>query len=268
MVAISIILFLSFFFIGASLGSFIGLLAVRFGSDRFSIRDVLFGRSICDHCSSKLRIYDLVPILSQIILRFKCRYCNSRIDISYIFLEIVSGVVLSINILLFYFGYLNFITFVFYLTIITIFLYLSFFDFKWYLVQVNLVISSIVLLICSYLTYALILDGPIVLFDNLIAGVLGCLYVAFLIFISKGKGMGWGDMWVLLLIGLLVGVKGLIGVVFISILFGALIGVIKSYFVDKKIKGTIVPYIPFLTLGLFIELFMPGFVFNLLFPLL
>ena len=88
-----------YFFLGASLGSFIGLIC-----DRFPEKSIIFPRSHCNQCGHPLRFFEMIPILSQLFLRFKCRLCQSSIPYRYLFLELFCGGIL----LLYFYNYLDF----------------------------------------------------------------------------------------------------------------------------------------------------------------
>lgn len=75
------------FIIGALLGSFFTLAIHRIPKGE----KITHERSYCPKCKHKLGFLDLIPILSYIILKGKCRYCNERISAKYIFIEIASG---------------------------------------------------------------------------------------------------------------------------------------------------------------------------------
>lgn len=68
--------------LGASLGSFIGLVV-----DRYPDTSIISPASHCYSCQIKLRYCDLVPIISQIISKIKCRYCRKRIPYHYMLVE-------------------------------------------------------------------------------------------------------------------------------------------------------------------------------------
>lgn len=75
-----------FFFLGASLGSFLGLVI-----DRFPEQSILAPASHCNHCNKRLACWDLVPIISQVLSRSKCRYCGAKIPYWYLLLEGLSA---------------------------------------------------------------------------------------------------------------------------------------------------------------------------------
>lgn len=76
------------FFLGASLGSFFGLVI-----DRFPEHSILFPASHCNHCQKRLQWRDLIPILSQLINGSRCRFCATKIPLWYAGLECLAGLV-------------------------------------------------------------------------------------------------------------------------------------------------------------------------------
>lgn len=77
---------LYFFLVGAVLASFLGLVF-----DRFPEHSIIFPSSHCDNCKQKLGVRDLIPILSQLLHRFRCRFCKIRLPIWYAGFELVLG---------------------------------------------------------------------------------------------------------------------------------------------------------------------------------
>ena len=75
-----------FFTVGACIASFLGLVI-----DRFPERSIICPRSHCDRCQQTLRPLDLIPILSQVLFRFRCRYCQSPLPYWYALFEGWSG---------------------------------------------------------------------------------------------------------------------------------------------------------------------------------
>ncbi len=75
-----------FFTIGTCIASFLGLVV-----DRFPNQSVLAPRSHCDQCQHVLGVWDLIPILSQLLHRFRCRYCHQTYPFWYCLFEVWSG---------------------------------------------------------------------------------------------------------------------------------------------------------------------------------
>ena len=87
-----------FFLVGSILASFLGLLI-----DRFPEQSIIQPASHCDSCQTRLRPLDLIPILSQVFNRFRCRYCKATYPVWYALFELVLGLIF----LLYYWGLLS-----------------------------------------------------------------------------------------------------------------------------------------------------------------
>ena len=74
------------FFLGASIGSFLALVAERYPNE-----SLLHPRSHCQQCQHSLAFIDLVPLLSALILRFRCRHCRQRFSAASFHMEWTSG---------------------------------------------------------------------------------------------------------------------------------------------------------------------------------
>ena len=77
---------LYFFLVGAIIASFLGLVI-----DRFPEQSIVFPASHCDSCHTRLRPLDLIPIVSQVVYRFRCRYCKVHYPFWYAFFELCLG---------------------------------------------------------------------------------------------------------------------------------------------------------------------------------
>ena len=77
-----------FFLVGSILASFLGLVI-----DRFPEQSIIQPASHCDSCQTRLRPLDLIPILSQVFNRFRCRYCKAPYPVWYALLELGLGLI-------------------------------------------------------------------------------------------------------------------------------------------------------------------------------
>ena len=75
-----------FFLVGSILASFLGLVI-----DRFPEQSIIRPASRCDSCQTRLRPLDLIPIFSQVLNRFRCRYCKARYPVWYALFELGLG---------------------------------------------------------------------------------------------------------------------------------------------------------------------------------
>lgn len=75
-----------FFLVGSIFASFLGLVI-----DRFPEQSIIAPSSHCDSCKTNLAARDLVPILSQVVNGFRCRFCKTRFPVWYAGFELVLG---------------------------------------------------------------------------------------------------------------------------------------------------------------------------------
>lgn len=87
-----IFLYIIFFIIGITFGSFYTLAVYRIPKKQ----DITHTHSYCPNCNHKLGILDLIPVFSYIFLGAKCRYCGQKIRPRYFILETLSGVMFII----------------------------------------------------------------------------------------------------------------------------------------------------------------------------
>lgn len=83
----NILFYIILFSMGAMFGSFLTLATYRIPKNK----DITHEHSFCPSCNHKLEFIDLIPILSYIFLRGRCRYCGKKIGVRYILFEILTG---------------------------------------------------------------------------------------------------------------------------------------------------------------------------------
>lgn len=233
---------------GLAFGSFINALVWRLHEKRDWVKD----RSECPHCHHKLAAIDLVPVFSWLLLRGRCRYCGKPIPdsplvelalpalfvLSYVFWpEPLQGEGLYI--------------FVFWLIFLVGFLALAVYDLKWLLLPDVIVFPLVVLAIIQIL-------GRLLLFDNswqtiagsvLGAGVISGLFYLIFVF-SKGKWIGFGDVKLAIVLGLLAGgVLPALLVLFVASVIGSLLA-IPLVIAGKANRKSHLPFGPMLIAGL------------------
>lgn len=75
-----------FFLFGIAVGSFVNVLTLRYHTGRG-----LLGRSACFSCGHNIPWYDLIPVVSFLLLRGRCRFCKAKLSIQYPLVELASG---------------------------------------------------------------------------------------------------------------------------------------------------------------------------------
>ena len=237
------------FLLGTAIGSFLNVLI-----DRIPAGLPLFiDRSHCDRCKHTLSWYDLIPILSWVLLGAKCRYCKAPISIQYPVIEAITGLVFVLS---YYFPIYS-VSFTIILFSLLIALFMT--DLKYYLLPDKLMYPLL-----GVSAIALLVYEPSQLITHIISAVLAAVFFVMLIVISRGKGMGWGDVMYGLFLGILLGHPGTIVALYIAFLTGAFISVILLLSKKKKF-GQIIPFGPFLILGTVISLYFSNYIWNIYF---
>ncbi|MEO6536076.1 MAG: prepilin peptidase [Candidatus Paceibacterota bacterium] len=244
-----ILLLLSLGALGAICASFIGVLAERVHTGQSWKR----GRSKCNSCREELAARDLVPVLSMLWYRGRCRRCGSRVPIAYSVFELGMGVLFALSYLTLGIGPLL----TFFLLILLTLDFIVMYDLRHMIVppQASMLLSMLVLL------YAVVESGVATPggihalgLRILVAGIAG--FAFFLLHIlSRGRAMGMGDAPVVFALSLLVGSQTVAGIMF-SFWIGAVIGIIiLARRRGGPTMGIEVPFVPFLALGFLLAYF-------------
>jgi len=239
-------------FLGLIFGSFINCLVWRLYNN-----ESIMGRSYCPKCRAQIHFYDNIPILSFLFLRGKCRACDQKISWQYPIVEAVSGLLFFLA----FYQYLNAQLAVglnlfdlinslsFWLVIakrwlaIIIFLAIFIHDGRWYEIPLNLIIVAGVL----FLGLNLLLGYNF--WTMILVGATGAAFFALQFIITRGRGLGEGDIWIGGLMGLMFAEIGQLAIaLFIAYVFGALISVGLLASGKKKMKSAL-PLGVFLAIG-------------------
>lgn len=268
------------FLTGISLGSFIKVVA-----DRSISKRSFWGRSYCEACKHQLSWYDLLPIVSFVLLGGKCRYCGRSIPFDLVLVEVGMGILVA---WLFWqkipVNFLSLSELVFELFIISVLVAVFLTDLKKGLIPDRITYPAIIaafsyLLILSvykiFLTYQSIassLLGTYLLpphsdyffrhaflattpfLTGIVSALVLVLFFGLLIILTKGKGMGGGDLKLALFIGLTFGFPNSLVVLMLAFFIGSLAGITLLVFKKRKLGQTI-PFGPFLSLGGLITIF-------------
>jgi prepilin signal peptidase PulO-like enzyme (type II secretory pathway) len=217
--------------VGLIIGSFLGAYSYRLPR-RISIRN---GRSKCPNCHTQIKPLDNIPILSFIFLGGKCRNCKEKISLRYPLIEISTAITFAI---------IGFNPAALILASVLILIFVI--DLEHQIIPDELVFFGLVIFI--------IFNFQNNLYTNLLAGLLSAITLLFLNLITKGKGMGLGDVKLAILLGAIVGIDLFLIWLFLSFLSGAIMGIILIIFQKAKIKSKIA-FGPFLVIGLILTYF-------------
>lgn len=82
------LMYLFVFLGGISIGSFLNVVIYRVPKGISIVK----GRSYCPNCNTQIKNYDLIPIVSYLILRGRCRTCQKHIELRYLLVELLAGI--------------------------------------------------------------------------------------------------------------------------------------------------------------------------------
>lgn len=235
-----IVFYLIIFLFGLSVGSFLNCVIYRLALPK--------GRSYCPHCKHALGWQDLIPVLSFIILKGKCRYCQQKISWQYPLVELFTG---ALFVLISYILGLGFdLTFGFWILISCFLIIIFVYDLKHFIIPDKVIYPAIAV---TFL-YNLILNSKFSILNSLIAALGAAIFFLIIVLISQGKWMGLGDVKLAFLMGLFLSFPNVLVALFLAFLIGAIIGVGLILAKRKTLKSE-VPFGPFLVIGTFIALF-------------
>lgn len=231
-----------FFLLGAVIGSFLNVVVYRLPK---RIKFLTFGsRSKCPMCKRKLEERDLIPIVSYLILRGRCRHCKKKISRQYIVIEAVTAIlfaglfmVYGLDIMLLYA-----------LVMVSFTIPLFVIDAK------HKIIPDAVSL--PFIAASLIIGFLVVptWYEVLIGGAVGTLFFLLQWVASRGRWIGSGDIRLGAAMGLLLGWKQLLVALAIAYFSGTLVGLTALLSRHKKLKSTIA-FGPYLLAGTLIAYF-------------
>ena len=226
--------YLIIFLFGLAIGSFLNVLIFRIPEGK----SIVFPSSHCMFCNHSLQVFDLIPVLSFLLLRGRCRYCGERISRQYPLVELLTGLVL----LPFYhkFG-LSTVFFIYSILVFTL-IVISVIDFKLKIIPNKITYPGIILALILSLIFNHISFIPSLLGIIIPAGLF------LLVALIYQKGLGMGDVKLVAMIGAVLGWQyTLLGVV-----FGSIIGLIIIFclMMLKKFKPRQqIPFGTFISIG-------------------
>ena len=234
----SILYLIIFFILGSLMGSFFTVLGLRIPKKE----DFITTQSHCDRCGHVLKLYEMIPVVSYLIQKGKCRYCHKKIDLLSTYIEIFTATLFAVA-------------------------YYSF-GFSYELLIAIGIVSLLMIVVVTDITYLVIPDEILIFFSiyfiivqilnlgikealiSVLSGVfLFCiLYLIMLIGnkVLKKECLGGGDIKMMFIFGLIL--DPLLGI--FSIFVGSIIALPISLLLLFKQNERVIPFGPFLLIGL------------------
>lgn len=222
--------------LGLAVGSFLNVLIDRIPRGE----NVVWKPSHCDFCKKPLRWFELVPVVSFLVQGGRCRRCKKPLSLQYPFIELLTagGYVALLPL-----SRWMFLHYAYTLVIFSAGVVIFFIDLKHQIIPDSMLYFVLVTLF--------ILGIPLPAMEwwqHVLSGSLSGLMFFLLWAITKGRGLGLGDVKLVVLLGLLLGYPLIVVSLYIAFLTGAVTGVILIVANRAKMKSRI-PFGPFLIVG-------------------
>jgi leader peptidase (prepilin peptidase)/N-methyltransferase len=236
---------IAFFTFAVVIGSFLNVVIYRYNTGL----SIAKGRSKCFSCGTTLQPLDLIPVVSYVMNKGKCRHCHSPVSSQYMIVELLTGFLLTSIFYMYFFGasqesfigmhmfefaqvaqalfahpWIKYMLLLFDLTIASLLVVISVYDMKHKIIPDGLVYTASGIAFAKMLIALLMFgtEGTAGFWFSITAGLLAALPFALLWLVSGGRWMGLGDAKLALVIGWALG----IGNGFTAIIYSFWIGCI------------------------------------------
>lgn len=239
---ISIILL---FCLGSIAGSFYHCIAMRI----INGEDWKSGRSHCDLCGHVLTVGDLIPIISFLLLKGRCRYCRGKLSYKYLLIELLLGFIYVLTYL--YFQRINISLFCL-LNFFGLLVGLSLVDLESYIIPDGFIVVGVINRFIDPTIYLNLIYGICRVFEAFQLAGMVYLFAWLMNKINKKENFGGGDIKLIFVIGLYTGFYYGVWV----LLGSCLIGLVYALHVKKRR----IPFGPFLSVSAMFVLLYRGLI--------
>ncbi|QQG50005.1 MAG: prepilin peptidase [Candidatus Berkelbacteria bacterium] len=231
------------FIFGLIIGSFLNVVIARFDD----WQSIMRGRSHCPKCKKSLSWFDLIPLLSYVVLRGRCRHCQQPISAQYPIVEFSTAALVAAGYYLVFViadlaGWQGVAAFIAYIVTISALVTIFFHDLYEMLVPE---VMSYVALIGATVFSLFYHQDPLV---TLYGGLAALIPIALLVYPTRGIWMGEGDVKIAAALGLLVGWPSAVVFLVGSFIIGGIFGAYLLLRGQVKLKSA-VPFAPFLIIA-------------------
>jgi leader peptidase (prepilin peptidase)/N-methyltransferase len=242
-------IYIVIFLYGIVIGSFLNVCICRIPEKK----GIVGGRSYCDNCNSVIKWYDLIPIVSYIILKGRCRNCKSKISIQHPIIEIMNGLlyVLVFHISGFYSLEKMLISMISCL-VVSALLALSVIDFRTNEIPIgfNLFIA-IAGVFTVLIAYVMTGREMFIVIEHIMGIFAVSAFLLLIYFASHGRGIGGGDIKLMASAGLVLGWKMIILAFFLGCILASIVHPIRM---KVNHQDRVLAFGPYLSIGITVAL--------------
>lgn len=253
----NLIIYIIVFILGILIGSFLNVCILRIPEKE----DIVMGRSHCMSCGETLKWYDMVPVFSYLFLVGKCRFCKAKISKQYPLVEILNGIMYVAVFAIYGWKTIPVILLnIVYCLAISVLIVISVIDYRTYTIPISLNRS---LLILGFITVVIRYFGfgkdSSIVMEHIIGFFAISLFLAIIFYLTKGRGIGGGDVKLMAAAGLLLGWKLIILSFILGCVFASVIHLIKMRI--KNADRTLA-FGPYLSAGIIASLLFGNYIIN------
>lgn len=226
-----------FFVLGAIMGSFYHVVATRLSCDESIIKP----GSHCPRCNHFLKWYENIPVISYLIQKGRCNKCASKIPLSYLIVEIITGALFSVC----YHSFGLTLEFLVGLIFISSLIIVIVSDIEYMIILDEVLIVSTLLIAVSYVVFLGLEEAAYHIYSGM-----GAFLVMYSIKILgdkafKKESLGGGDIKLMFLFGMVLGLPMSICTIFLATFIAFPIALIILF----SNKENVIPFGPFLSMA-------------------
>jgi len=222
------------FTFGLLIGSFLNVCIYRLPQNE----SIVTPPSRCMSCSTRLKPWDLIPVVSYLLSRGHCRYCNASFSARYALVELLTGLLFVWCLQVFGYSLLLVKALIF----TSFFIVITFIDYDH-----QLILDKVLVWLAGAGVVINLWTGSVGIVDMLIAGAIGGGLLLIIILVSGG-GMGAGDMKFTAALGLCFGWQYILVILLLSFLFGGIGGIVLMA-CNIKSRKDLIPFGPYIALA-------------------
>ncbi len=257
------------FVLGLAFGSFFNVLTMRYDGERtLGDPDVIGGRSHCPFCHRELSWIELIPVVSFLVQGAKCRHCHKHISWAYPVVELITAFIfvfvpLQAAIIYGATGAPLLLLQTLWIVAFSCFLIMTLIDLRLGIIPDELTIFLVLLGIGTTViaNNSVHIEGSFFgqyaayfgihtpfWWNHVFGAIFGGVFLGALWLVTRGKGMGMGDVKFAVPLGLLFGWPDVLFLVVFAFVIGAVVGVI-AILLKRKTMASSVPFGPFLAVA-------------------
>ena len=244
----NIVLAFVFVLFGLMIGSFLNVVIDRLPADQ----SLAFPPSHCGSCKKRLVVKDLIPVVSYIMLKGRCRYCGEHISLRLPLVELATGITFGLLFVYFKLSPELAITLFYFCLLLVI----ALIDMEHQLIYPVMVIPAIILAVMFSLLplhsstipqfYIALLGGAIG------TGVMLLIYLIAFVRYHGANAFGFGDVYLGALMGVILGSPKVVVGILLAVYIGG-IGAVILVVAHLKTLKQIIAFGPILVIGTFVS---------------